>query len=107
MANRIEAAIATYQRKLDGLNGVGLDGKPLSELDRKLSLTFSEFTAFQNAQARAHAAGVLTTEEAHTVYRLLGGEVYRRNGNGGWPKGVTLVQKLVVTKLMAELMARR
>ena len=106
MADRIAAAVATHQAKIDSLNGVGLNGMPLSEFEDTLDLTFEEFVAFQNQQTRAHASGRITTDEALTVYRLLGGECHAGNGNGGWPKGVTLAGKMVVTRLMAELMSR-
>lgn len=107
MANRIETSIATHSERIAGLNGVGLNGKPLSEVEEELTLRFEEFVAFQNEQARAHAGGLITSDEAMTVYRLLGGESHAGDENYGWPKGVTLAQKMVVTNLMGELMSRR
>lgn len=100
MSNRITARVAVYQARLDQLNGVGLNGTPISELEQKQALSFEEFVGFQNAQSQAYARGVLNTDEAQTVYRLLGGEVY----HGDWPVGTSLAQKLVITKLMGELL---
>ena len=101
--NRVEAAITKCQGKIDALNGIGLNGKPLSELDT--GLTFEEFVTFQNTQARAFASGKLTAGEAMMVYQLLGEEAYAGpECNGGWPKGVTMAQKIVVTKIIGELL---
>ncbi len=105
--NRIEASIATHSERIESLNGVGLNGTPLSEVEEELTLTFEEFVAFQNEQARAHAGGTISSDEAMTVYRLLGGESHADDKNHGWPKGVTLAEKMVVTNLMGELMGRR
>lgn len=107
MPNRVERGIAALQTKIDELDGVGLNGRPLSEVEDECTLTFQEFVAFQNQQAIAHASGILSTDEASTVYRLLGGECHADNGNGGWPTGVTLAQKMTVNQLMGELMTRR
>jgi hypothetical protein len=77
----------------------------LADLDATLAVTFEEHFAFQNAQARAHVTGLLTTDEAQVVYVALG-EV-GDPGNGGWAAGTDLATKVVVTQLMGELLARR
>ena len=41
------------------------------------------------------------------IYRSLGGESYKGEANGGWAEGVKLAEKYMITKLMAELMAKR
>jgi len=101
--NRITKYVATVQAQLDALGGVGKTGRPLAELEAELDITCSEFVAFQNAQARAHVEGKLTSGEAATVYRLLGGEAYHEGS--GWPEGTTLAQKVTVTNLMGELIS--
>ena len=105
--NRIEASIAVHSERIESLNGVGKNGTPLAEVEAEITLSFEEFVAFQNEQARAHAGGTISAEEAMTVYRLLGGESHAGDENHGWPKGVTLAQKMVVTNLMGELMGGR
>lgn len=105
--NRIEASIVQHTDRIASLKGVGLDGTPLSEVEAKITLAFEDFVTYQNEQARAHASGIISADEAMTVYRLLGGESHGDDVNGGWPKGVTLAQKMVVTNLMGELMGRR
>lgn len=80
------------------------DGSPitadLSELERTLALSPIEVVAFQNAQARAHATGVLSTAEAQTVYTAIG-------EGGDWAPGTDLALKVTITNLMSELMGRR
>jgi hypothetical protein len=101
-ANRITAAIGRYQTRIDGFGGEdanGLSGKRIGDMHTDMALSFQEFIAFQNAQARAHASGKLSADEAMTVYRALGGEVYK----GDWPDGTTLAAKVTLTQLMSEL----
>lgn len=106
MANRVEAHAATVRaaiasgQKVDGSGPIGDTAK----LDADLAVTFSEHVAYQNAQARAHAAGILTPEEATTVYRALG-EV-GSEANGGWARGTDLALKVTVTTLMGSLVGR-
>lgn len=91
MANRIAEAI-NRTRANPKLGNI-----PESELD----ITFREHFAYQNTQAQAHAAGRLTTAEAQVVYRALG-EIH--GGNGGWSAGTDVATKVVVTRLMGELL---
>ena len=98
--NRVTAAIGRAEARIKALNGVGLNGKSLSQVDKDDTLALDEFVAYQNAQALAHATGKLTTEEAQTVYMALGGESY----HGDWPKGTSLAGKIVVAQLMGELL---
>ena len=69
-AERMRAALASGQ-KIDGSGPIEAD---LTALEADQNLTFTEWFAFQEAQARAHATGVLPTDEAQTVYVALGGE---------------------------------
>jgi hypothetical protein len=106
MGNRIEEHAATVReaiasgRKVDGSGPIG----DTAALDAKLAVTFEEHYAFQNAQASAHASGVITTDEAQTIYRALG-EV-GSEANGGWAKGTDLALKVTVTTLMGQLIGR-
>ena len=108
MTNRITNGASNYQKRIDGFmeKGVDLQGKPIAEslesMDRDMDLTFSEHSNYQNLQARAHASGQLTTEEAQTIYVALGESMGSKNG--GWKSHVNLPMKLIITQLMAELL---
>jgi hypothetical protein len=97
-SNRVLAAI---ERQRDLINrGVKPDGTPitgdLQELERSLALTPVEVVAYQNAQARAHVTGVLTTDEAQTIYVAIG-------EGGDWSDRADLATKIVVTQVIGEL----
>ena len=98
--NRIAEAIEATEAKISELDGVGVNGKPLSDLDTDLQ--FDEFCAFQNAQSRAFAGGKIGMDEAQLLYRSLGGEMH--HDGDGWPTDTSLATKIVVTKVCAELM---
>ena len=108
MTNRITNGASNYQKRIDGFieKGVDLQGKPIAEalaiLDKNTDLTFSDHFNYQNLQARAHASGQLTTEEAQTIYVALGESMGSKNG--GWKSHVKLPMKLIITQLMAELL---
>ena len=97
--NRISTAVAAVQAKLDELTPAAV-----AELDAAMAVEFDEHFAYQNAQARAHASGKLSTDEAQVVYIALG-EVGSTE-NGGWADGTSTATKVTVTRLMAELLAR-
>jgi hypothetical protein len=98
--NRVSAAIAKVRIKYDAL-----DSEAQTALDANMAVEFDEHFAFQQAQAHAHAAGKLTTDEAQIVYRALG-EVGSPD-NGGWAARTDAPTKVAVTLLMGELLARR
>ena len=103
--NRVEAHAAQVRKLIE--SGLKPDGSPIGDvdaLDRELSLSLGERFAYQNAQAKAHASGILTTDEAMTVYRAVGEAGSK--ANGGWPKGTDLALKVTVTSLMAQLVER-
>jgi len=56
-----------------------------------------EGPVYQTLQARAHAAGLLTAEEAQTIYAALGGEM------ATWAESADWALRVVVTKTLAEL----
>ena len=92
MANRVQEAIDRLNAKHDA-------GK-LKGLASRLGIDHQEHFVYQEAQAHAHAGGILTTPEATIVYRALS-EAYNAR-NGGWATSdpATIV---VVTHLMGEL----
>lgn len=92
-ANRIAMAIGKLQNH-----------PKLGELADEMAITFQEHYGYQNAQAKAHAMGSLTLEEAQIIYTALG-EGYTES-NGGWAHGVDLATKVVVTRVMGELILR-
>lgn len=97
--NRLTKAHANVSAKIaENLT----DADKLETFEREMDISFQEHFAFQNAQARAHASGKLTTEEAQIVYVSLG-EV-GSDSNGGWAQATDLATKVVVTMLMGELM---
>ena len=104
-ANRIEAAAARLRERI--AQGVKPDGSPitgdLGELERGLAVTPMEVFAYQNAQARAHATGKLSTAEAQTIYTALTGGVA---DNGHWSPHVDLALKVTITQVVGELVRR-
>lgn len=106
MVNRIETHAATVREAI--ASGLKVDGSgPIGDVDKlnaELAVTFAEHAAYQDAQARAHASGKITTEEAQVIYRALG-EI-GSTSNGGWAKGTDLALKVTVTTLMGQLIER-
>ena len=98
--NRVTRAIDAAREK-----AATLAPERQAELNDTLALEALEHHAYQNAQARAHASGILTTDEAQIVYAALG-EVGSAE-NGGWAAGTDLPTKVVVTQLVGELMGLR
>jgi hypothetical protein len=101
-AQTVRDAIAAG-RKVDG-SGT-LDASSLPALDASLAVDFAEHAAYQTAQARAHASGKITTEEAFTVYAALG-EIGSA-ANGGWAQGTDLALKVTVTTLIGQLIGAK
>ena len=96
-ADKVRARIASGRKP---------DGSPLgdtAQLDKSLALTSAEWFAYQNAQARAHATGKLTTDEAAVVYLALGGETGGSPANGHWAVDTDLALKVTITNLIGEL----
>ena len=104
--NRVEDYAADIRRLI--ASGRKPNGDPIGDVDAlesELDLTFAERIAWQDAQALAHASGILSTAEAQTVYRAIGEA--GSESNGGWPKRTDLAMKVTVTNLMAQIMAAR
>jgi hypothetical protein len=98
MTNRIANSIAALQPRIEAL-----DSETRKRLDSGTAIEFDEHFAYQNAQAAAHAQGKLTADEAMIVYRALG--AVRSDSNGGWSARTDLATKVIVTKLISELLA--
>jgi hypothetical protein len=94
--NRLAKHINSIRPKVDAL-----DPEARVKFEADMAVEPGEHFAYQEAQARAHASGLLTTDEAMIVYRALG-EVGSAS-NGGWAADTDLPTKVSVTLLMGEL----
>lgn len=94
--NRVAVAIENLRPRVEAL-----DPDKRKGLDDGMAVEFDEHFAYQEAQARAHVMGKITPEEATIIYNALG-EVGSES-NGGWAKDTDLVTKVVVTKIIGEL----
>jgi hypothetical protein len=95
--NRIAKAVENARTSL-----AKLEADKVAKLDANMAVEFDEHFAFQQQQARAHALGRLTTEEAQVIYIALG-EV-GSSDNGGWAAGTDTATKVAVTLVMGELL---
>lgn len=95
--NRLTRAIDDIRGRCDALTADGRES-----LDREMDVTFEEHFAYQDAQARAHLNGRLTTDEASIIYCALG-EV-GDPGNGGWAARTDLATKVAVTLVIGEVL---
>lgn len=104
---KYEAYEASIQAVLDGGKNIET-GAPIDAdaLEATLDIDFEEWFAYQELQARSHAAGKISPEVAMVIHRALGGQA-QSSGNGGWAKGVTLARKVSITNLIGELVARK
>lgn len=93
MANRVLAAI---KRRKVMFEKRAAEGNPVTN---DFDLTYEEHLAFYNAQAEAHASGIITSEEAQTICGLIG-EVGPENFNLQ-----PLHVKMALAKVFHELMA--
>jgi len=95
MANRMLDAIKRVEEQLKEVP----DDRKIA-LGKKLSdITFEELVTYQNIQSTSHACGVITLDEAQTLYELLGKEVPTPEKFGSLP----LAEKIVVTQMIGEL----
>ena len=92
MANRILKAAATTQALLDG-KSAGVRAR----LEQATLMTLEETMTYQAWQSRAHAMGILSPEEAQTIYNALGGE------GAHWADDASLALRLTVMRTMVEL----
>jgi hypothetical protein len=87
--NRITDAIASMTNRLKTVS----DAK-LTRLDAGLTLDAGEIFGWQECQARAHLEGVLSTDEAQTIYHAI------RN----WDRQ-SVPAKIIITQSIQELLA--
>jgi ABC-type uncharacterized transport system YnjBCD substrate-binding protein len=87
--NRITDAIATMTHRLKTVS----DAKR-KRLDAGLTLDAGEIFGWQECQARAHAEGVLSTDEAQTIF----------NAIRDWDDQ-TVPAKIIITQSIQELLA--
>lgn len=66
------------------------------------TISADELRIFQQWKSLAQSEGLLTLDEALTVYAALG-EEYTVRDVYGWPIDVSLAQRTVVLKLMTEI----
>lgn len=97
--NRLTARLPAIRARFDRLSD-----EERADLDATFAVAWDEHFAYQQEQARAHAMGRITTEEATTIYAALG-EVGSPE-NGGWAAGTDTATKVVVTLAMRDLLAR-
>jgi hypothetical protein len=95
--NRVLSSIQRIQARIVEL---GLDEATLVEKGKGLDMGLEEYVTFQVAKSLAFATGVLTFEEAQTIYGFLGESVETFNRQ-------SYVVKVALTKLFAELMGVR
>jgi len=94
--NRITAAIESVLPRVEAL-----DAETFAKLDAGMAVTFEDHFAYQTAQSHAHAAGKITADEAQIIYMALGEQL--STGNGGWTPTTGLATKVIVTKIVSEL----
>ena len=94
--NRIVNAIEGLKTRIANLN----DAAAMRRLETAASISFDEYTTFQNVKSEMQAGGVITYDEAVTIYEILGSgpEAFKRH---------TLAERIIVIKTMQELMAAR
>jgi hypothetical protein len=98
--NRVADHIASLRPRI-----AVLTDEAFARLESNMAVEPFEHFNFQQEQARAHASGKLTADEALIVYNALG-EVGSES-NGGWSADTDLATKVSVTLLMGELIKAR
>lgn len=98
--NRIEASIKAMEIRLALLEKEG-HGPSVEEMERTLNITdFREYESLQTLKSIASVEGILTLEEAESVYNYLGNTMEHFNKQ-------SIAVKLILTKLHQELMAKK
>jgi hypothetical protein len=97
IGNRITQAIGVLQEQIfESLLERRTTSKSLNDLHGKLNMSLSEHCRFHELKSMAVLSGLLTLEEANTVYGYLGQCVHTFNEQ-------PLEVKIVLTKLLEEL----
>lgn len=98
--NRVIAAIEKADQRIKTRIAEGLiTAERVKELDRSLDMEVGEFCRFQDLKSHAMVAGRLTTDEAQTIYGLLGNTPDHFNRQ-------SVAAKSVLTQIFGELLAR-
>ena len=97
MDNRILIMVKQVELKVQEM-----DSAKQTEFEKGLDLEFDEHFAFQTAQSKAFASGLISFDEAQTLYIGLG--VHHSVSDDGWPKNTSIAQKATFTTACAELM---
>lgn len=95
--NRIEEKVLAYEKRIASS---GRTPAELADLNLKMANSFSDHAQFQELKSHAQMQGILTLDEAMTVYSILG-EFPTKDG---WASGASLAQKITVSQLMGELL---
>lgn len=98
MNTRIRTAIATVEEVIADYSTERQDA-----MARRLSLGLDELSYWQQLKSVAMMDGRLDQVTAMWLYRKLGDAGALRD-EYGWPVETTLAERVIVTKLMAELM---
>jgi len=99
--NRVLNAIAATEKTLrEQLASGKLTQDKVTRLGDVSDMSHGEWSLFQDVKSQAHAAGVLTLDEAQTIYGYLGGTPATFNRQ-------SVSVKIVLTKLFTELLAQR
>lgn len=107
MTNRLLTGVAKAEERINTALrlGVGLNGKPFTELEvRALALADSdrEVHTYQEYQARAYATGLLNEEEACWLYQKLGREMPTKDKFNSLP----LAERVVILQALSELIPK-
>jgi hypothetical protein len=97
MTNRITEMIAKKQARI--YSGMATP-EQLRKLETSMRTPTKDLIEYQSLQAQAHAMNKITSEEAQTVYKLLGGE---NPTEEKWNK-LSLPEKVAITQLMSEIL---
>ena len=91
--NRVQRAFEAVRARIAELPQATRDS-----LEATAAIDSQEHFAYQEQQARAHASGTLSLDEATLVYTALGESGSQQNGD--WADATDLATKLTVTRLI-------
>lgn len=99
--NKVSLAIVKMKKQIADRIKAGLVTKEkVADLHKKLDMELGEYVRFQEAKSLAFASGLLTGNEAQTIYRFLGNAPDHFNKQ-------PIEVKVVLTKVFEELLLLR
>ncbi len=102
-SNRILAMEASTDHRIkDRIASGKTTQAKVNRLNKTLATSYADLVEYQKLQSRAFASGLLTQEEAATIYQWVGGE---NPTEEKWSR-LSVAQKATITELMQELMGR-